>query len=346
MSKPIFDKKNVLVIGGAGFIGSHLCDELIKTSKVICVDNFLTSVERNIDHLLQHPNFEFVRHDINESFALDPRVLGLDKLKATWQGVQEIYFMATPSAHDDIENFPIETMLVNSVGLRNALDLAVANNATFCYVSSDAVYGMPVDKAVRQITESTEGIVRHIDNHGTHAEAQRFGESLVENYRRHKKLEVRVARVFNTYGPRMRLTGSRLVSNFTYRALTQKEIIIYGGSDAVGSYTYVSDIVKGLTKLMEQGTEQPVNLGADVGVRLIDLAHEIINILDSNSEVTVVPDFPDGYRRQLIPNITRAKEELGWFPVTLFGEGLQHTIDDLKASQGLIDVSSWQTNKN
>lgn len=337
MSRPIFDTKNILVIGGAGFIGSHLCDALVKDNKVICLDNFLTGSERNIDHLLQHPNFEFVKHDITQPFVLDPKELGLSKFKAAWQGVQEIYFLASPSAHDDVEQWPIETMMVNSQGVRNALDLAVENEAKFCYVSSDAVYG-ELDSSVKQVTESLEGTVRHLSEHAARAEGQRFGEALVEQYRRHKKLDVRVARVFNTYGPRMRLNSARLVANFTYKALNNDEIVIYGGSDAVGSYTYIDDMIKALITLMEQGDEQPVNLGSDIPIRLVDLAHEIIKMVETSSEVTVIPHFPDGYTKQLVPNIARAKDVLGWFPVTLFEHGLRETLDDLKASRGLIDI--------
>lgn len=337
MSRPIFDTKNVLVIGGAGFIGSHLCDALIKNAKVICLDNFLTGSERNIDHLLANPNFEFIKHDINKPFKLDPQELGLTKFKAAWQGVQEIYFMASPSANSDVEKFPIETMMVNSVGLKNALDLAVENEATFCYISSDAVYGeVPADK-MKRVTEDVEGVVHHIDPHSARSVGQRFGEALVEQYRRHKKIDVRIARVFNTYGPRMRLNSSRLIANFTYHALNNEEIHIYGGADALGSYTYIDDMIKGLMRLMDQGDEAPVNLGSDAPIKLVDLAEAIIAQLQTSSAVTVNDDAPENYELPIIPDISRAKDKLGWFPVTLFDNGLEQTVDDLKASRGLID---------
>jgi nucleoside-diphosphate-sugar epimerase len=337
MARPIFDTKNVLVIGGAGFIGSHLCDSLIKDNKVICLDNFLTGSERNIDHLLANPNFEFIKHDINKPFKLDPEELGLTKFKAAWQGVQEIYFLASPSANSDVDKYPIETMMVNSVGLKNALDLAVENEATFCYVSSDAVYGSVPEDKMKRVSENIEGIVQHIDAHSARSVGQRFGEALVEQYRRHKKLEVRIARVFNTYGPRMRLLSSRLIANFTYHALNNEEIHIYGGADSLGSYTYIDDMIKGLMKLMEQGDENPVNLGSDAPVKLVHLAEAIIGQLQTTSEVTVNADKPDNYELPIIPDISLAKDKLGWFPVTLFENGLRQTVDDLKASRGLID---------
>lgn len=337
MPRPIFDKKNVLVIGGAGFVGSHLCDTLVKDNKVICLDNFLTGSERNIDHLLSNPNFEFVKHDITQPFKLDPDELGLTKFKAAWQGVQEVFFLASPSADSDVSKYPVETMMVNSVGLRNALDLAVENEATFCYISSDAVYGSLSDGETKRVSESAEGIVHHIDAHSARSVGQRFGEALVEQYRRHKKLDIRIARVFNTYGPRMRLMSSRLIANFTYHALNNEEIHIYGGADALGSYTYIDDMIKGLVKVMEQGDDAPVNLGSDAPVKLVDLAEAIIGQIETSSEVTVTADVPEGYEKPLVPDISLAKDKLGWFPVTLFDNGLQQTVDDLKASRNLID---------
>lgn len=339
MSRPIFDAKNILVIGGAGFIGSHLCDALVKENKVICLDNFLTGSEKNIDHLLANPNFEFVKHDITKPFKLDPNEMGLTKFKAAWQGVQEIYFLASPSANSDIEKYPIETMMVNSVGLHNALELAVENEATFLYASSDAVYGTVPDD-VKFVEEKMQGRVEHIDEHNARSVGQRFGEALVEQYKRHKKLDVRIARVFNTYGPRMRLTSSRLIPNFTYSALNNQEIKIYGGVNATGSYTYIDDMIKGLLRLMEQGDSEPMNLGSDAPVRLIDLAEEIIRLLETSSEVTAIDEYPAGHEKHLIPNIKKAKENLGWFPVTLFENGLTQTVDDLKASRDLIDINS------
>ena len=161
MAKPIFEKKNILVIGGAGFIGSHLCDELVRDQKVICLDNFLTGSEHNIDHLLQNPNFEFVRQDIASPLGLTERESGLEKFKVAWQGVQEIYYLASPAAHGDVEQYPIETLVANSVGLSNALVLAHQNDAKLLYASSDAIYGEPVDHGLR-VGEDTLGIVDHL----------------------------------------------------------------------------------------------------------------------------------------------------------------------------------------
>ncbi|MFA5954729.1 MAG: NAD-dependent epimerase/dehydratase family protein [Patescibacteria group bacterium] len=339
MAKTIFEKKNVLVIGGAGFIGSHLCDELVKTSKVICLDNFLTGSEQNIDHLLENPDFAFIRHDITEPFSLSGEERALQKFKAAWQGVQEVYFLASPSSRSDVERFPIETMMVNSVGLRYALDLAKESKAIFCYVSSDATYGQVVNGSGR-VSESAEGIVPHIDNYSAFAVAQRFGEALVESYRRNYGLNVRIARVFSSYGPRMRLDDSNVVTEFLQNIFKGKEVIIYGGSEAVGSFCYVSDTVKGLIRLMSAGDEQPVNIGSDQALQLTELARMMMTLVEEEVRIMVRPDYPDGYHPRLIPNITRAKENLSWFPVTLLKDGLAKTVEDLKAGRGLVKLGA------
>lgn len=337
MAKPIFEKKNILVVGGAGFVGSHLCDELVREHKVICVDNFLTGSERNIDHLLQDPNFEFVRHDITKPLELAEREAGLEKFKVAWQGVQEIYYLASPTAHTDIAQYPIETLLSNSVGLAQVLALAEQNQAKVLYVSSDAIYGEPLEHGQR-VSEGEQGVVNHLDERSPYSEGKRFGEALVMGYHRKVGLQVRIARLFNTYGPRMRLTDSRLVVEFFRAAEEGKDLVVYGGADAIGSYCYVTDAVKALIRLMEQGSEQPVNIGQDQEMKLVDMANAIITHVGSSSKVSIVSDFPSGYRHQLIPDIRRAKEEFGWFPITLLDEGLKHTIDYLKASKDLIGV--------
>src|SRR3989338_8723574 len=200
-TKPIFDKKNILVVGGAGFIGSHLCDELVREHKVICLDNFITGSEHNIDHLLMNQNFEFVKQDIAESLALTNKEEGLEKFKVAWQGIQEIYYLASPTAEGDFQKYPIETLLANSVGLYHALELAKSNQAKLLFVSSDLIYGEPTNNDWRM------------------SEGKRFGEALVISYHRTYSLDVRIARVFNTYGPRMKLTDTRMVAAFTRRAL-------------------------------------------------------------------------------------------------------------------------------
>lgn len=333
-----FEKQNVMVVGGAGFIGSHLCDALVKDHRVICVDNFLTGAEANIDHLLQNPNFEFVRHDIVEPLQLMDKEKGLEKFRVGWQGVQEIYYLASPTSEVDVKKYTTETLLVNSVGLHNVLEIARANEAKFLYASSDLVYGGA--QRGSNIKEDEYGVLDFLkDERGHHTEAKRFGESLVTAYQKYRKLNIRIARIFNTFGPRMKLSDSRLIVDFTRRALNDETIAIYGGAKAEGSYCYISDMVKGLIKFMDEGESLPVNFGQDHGVLLVELAQKIIELTGSNSRIEIVDTMPEGYYPQLVPDISKAKEILNWFPVVLLEEGLSHTIEDLKAARGLVDTT-------
>lgn len=326
-----------MVVGGAGFIGSHLCDELVREHKVICVDNFVTGDERNIDHLLQNPNFAFVRHDITAPLPLEGQGADVERFKVAWQGVQEIYYAASPTTENDIERLPVETLLANSLGLYHALELARANKATFCFASSDSVYGTPPDGNWR-FNEQSMGTVDPLGSRSQYVEGKRFGEALVMAYHRRYGLSVRIARIFNTYGPRLRLEDARLVPLFVRAALANEPVIVYGGESAMGAYCYVGDIVKGLVLLMSQGDERPVNLGAETPEPIVDMAKEIIAQVGSISNIEMAEDLPGGYHPQPIPDITRAREVLGWFPVVRLNEGLTHTVEYLKASRGLIDI--------
>jgi nucleoside-diphosphate-sugar epimerase len=338
MAKPIFEKKNILVVGGAGFIGSHLCEELLRTAKVICLDNLLTSSESNIDHLLQDPNFEFVKHDIAEPISLMNKEEGLEKFKVTWQGVQEIYYLASPTAHGDVIKYPTETLRANSIGVVNMLELARQNEARFLFVSSDAVYGQPLDGS-QTVAESAKGWIDHIGDKSPYAEGKIFGETLTVNYQRAYNLETRIARVFNTYGPKMRLEDTRLIVEMIRQALDNQPINIYGGEKAMSSYCYVTDVVKALIRLMEQGNEQPMNIGHDATTPMVDLAKMIIDLTGSASTLNIISDYPEPYRQPLLPDISVAKDKLGWFPITLPEEGLKNTVEYLRASKDLIGVN-------
>ena len=319
-------------------MGSHLCGYLInKNEKVICLDNLLTSSESNIDHMLQDPNFEFVKHDVAEPLSLVAREEGLEKFKVAWQGVQEIYYLASPTAHGDIIKFPTETLRANSIGVVNMLELARQNGAKFLFVSSDVIYGKP-QEGKQTVAENYLGWVDHIDDKSPYTEGKRFGETLVTAYKRTYKLDTRIARVFNSYGPRMRLDDTRLIVEMVKQALENKPINIYGGEDSLSSYCYVMDIVKGLVRLMDQNITDPINIGHDSTVKVVDLARSIIGLTGSTSTLNIVPDYPAPYQKPLLPDITKAKDQLGWFPITLLDDGLKHTIDYLRASKGLIDL--------
>lgn len=332
---PIFDKKNILVFGGAGFIGSHLCDELIKDHKVICVDNFITGKEKNIEHLLANPDFEFIKHDITKTLDLE-KLPELKKFKVEYQGVQEIYYLASPTSPKFYNLYSIETLLANSLGVKNALDLAAKYNAKFLFTSSSAIYGEPNEEKT-VFREDYYGYFNPVGPRSCYAEAKRFGEALTINYRNKFNLDCKIVRIFNTYGPRLQLDDGRLIPEMTRQALNNEDIIIYGDEGSFGSYCYISDLVKGILKMMGSTESGPINLGSEWENNLADLGQKIIALTNSQSKI-VYQNLPPTLTRQGIADISIAKEKLGWFPVVLIDEGLRETVEYLKASKDLLEA--------
>jgi len=332
--KPIFEKKNILVIGGAGFIGSHLCDELIKDNKVICLDNFSSGDERNIDHLLQHPDFEFVRHDIVEPIVLE-ELPELKKFRVEFQGIQEIYDLAVPTAPKDFEKNIVATALANSVGMRNGLDLAVKYKAKFLFTSSSVVYG-PRRAATPFFKESELGQVDQLSPRACYDEGKRFAETLVQTYAQAYGLDAKIVRLFRTYGPRMPLNVGHMLPDFVYHALENNNLVIYGDETFSSAFCHVNDIVQGIVKTMRSGEAGPLNLGSDVEYRIVDVANKVIAMTESKSKI--VFDKPLLFMTPLgLPDISLAKERLGWFPIVLLEEGIRGTVDFFKAHKSLID---------
>jgi len=334
MSKTaIFDKKNILIIGGAGFVGSHLCDELVKTAKVVCLDNFLTGDEDNISHLYQDPNFEFINHDIVEPIALEERP-ALANFKVEFQGIQEIYFLASPTSPKAYNANPIKTLLINSIGLKNALDMAVKYKAKLLYGSSPAVYG---DKAGTDlIKEDFVGAVDHLGVRARYAEAVRFGETLVDNYRQKHDLDTKILRISNCYGPRMSLEDGRMIPEMIKSAVSNKPITIYGDEKSQGAYFYILDLVKILTNMMDSAEAGPLNAGSDWKVKMSEVAEKIVQISSSKSAIEYKP-LESTMASQIYVNVASAKEKLGWFPIVLLDEGLKNTIDYLSAQRGVLE---------
>lgn len=336
MSKrAIFDKKNVLVVGGAGFIGSHLCDRLVENSKVICLDNFSTGDERNIDHLLQDPNFEFIKHDITEPIALE-KLPELQKFKIEFQGLQEIYNLACPTSPKDFEKNKIATILASSYGLKNALDLAVSYQAKIMHFSSSVVYGPRYDGRDK-IKESDIGQVDFLSPRSSYDEGKRFAETMIENYRQVYGLDSRVIRLFRVYGPRMKLNEGNLIPDFINSALENSVLVIPGDKNFSTSLCYVSDCLDACLKLMDSNILEPVNIGSDVDANLAKVCQTIIKILNSKSKI----EYADKHlfiSELGLPDITKAREELGWMPIVTLENGLKKTIDDLRASKGLKRV--------
>ncbi len=335
MKRAIFEKKNILITGGAGFIGSHLCDELVKEAKVICVDDFSTGDEKNIDHLLANPNFRFIRHDITEPLNLE-NFSELDEFKIAFQGIQEIYHLACPTSPKKFEDHRKAILLANSYGVRNALEIAVKYNAKFLHVSSSVVYG-PRRPDNPRVREDDPGIVSPISERSCYDEGKRYAETMVANYRAIHKLDTKIARVFRVYGPRMSLKQGHMLPDFVDAALDNKDLVIYGDENFSSSFCYVSDIIDGLVKLMASGLPGPINFGSDVDVPIVQVAQKIIDIIGSKSKIRFEGELL--FMTPLcLPDITEARIELGWIPVVTLDSGLRKTIDDLRATKGLKTV--------
>ncbi|MBU0722203.1 GDP-mannose 4,6-dehydratase [Patescibacteria group bacterium] len=333
--RAIFNKKNVLVTGGAGFIGSHLCDRLIENSKVICLDNFSTGDERNIDHLLSDPNFEFIKHDITQPIDLE-KLSELQKFKIEFQGIQEIYNLACPTSPKDFDKNKIPTILALSYGLKNVLDLAIRYHAKIAHFSSSVVYGPRLDGLTR-IKESEIGKIDFLSSRSSYDEGKRFAETMVENYRQVYNIDAKVIRLFRIYGPRMKLNEGNLIPDFVNSALENTDLIIPGDENFSSSLCYISDCIDACLKLMESNVLGPINIGSDVDMNLLKICDIIIKILNSKSKVTYA-DKHLFISELCLPDITKAREELGWMPIVTLENGLKKTIDDLRASKGLKTV--------
>lgn len=328
----IFNKKNVLVIGGAGFIGSHLCDELVRTSKVICVDNYASGSVDNISHLLQNEDFIFLRQDICEPLDLST-FPELEIFQVEFQGIQEIYYLASPTLKIGFENQLLDTARTNSVGVIKALELAKQYSASLLFASSHSIYGDPLD-GQQSFTEDYWGFVDHLSDRAAYNEGKRFAETLVHSYHQQFKLDTKIARIFNTYGPRMKLNSGRMIPDFVRAAIDKQDLVIYGDGSSRDTYCYVSDMVQGLMALMRSTVNTPVNLGNPDAHPIMDIANKVIKYVDTTSNVVFENDIL-GLKDPAFPDITYARQMLGWFPVTDIETGLKNTIDDMLGSRVL-----------
>ncbi len=302
----------VVVAGGAGFLGSHLCDRLVaRGDRVVCVDNFVTGSARNVEHLVGDDAFELVEHDITRPWDLDG-------------DVDVVMNLASPASPKDYYALPIETLDVGSIGTRNLLELARTNSARFFMASTSEVYG---DPAVHPQTEEYWGNVNPIGPRSMYDEAKRFSEALTFAYHRTHGVDIRVVRIFNTYGPRMQPDDGRVVSNFITQALRDEPLTIYGDGSQTRSFCYVEDLIRGLVSLMESDVHMPVNIGNPEEMTLLELAQAVIEVTESRSQIIheALP-IDDPQVRQ--PDITRARELLAWEPKVGLHEGLRRTIDE------------------
>ena len=331
MPNPIFEKKNVVVTGGAGFIGVQLCERLLKEAKVICIDDFSNSRPENISHLLQYSDFEFINHDVNKPLDLE-KIDELDKFKVKFQGIQEIYHLACPTSPKKFEQLRVANLVSNSVAVMNTLDIAVKYRAQYVFTSSVVVYGDDVDRR-NTIKEGDIGAVNQLSARACYDEGKRFAETCIATYKMVYGIDAKIARVFTTYGPHMPLFEGQLIPDFILNALEGKDLEIYGDENFATSLCYVSDIVDGLVRLMSTGPDiSVVNLGGETAYKYKDVAEMIISMTGSTSQITYQPPLLF-LSRKGTPDIAYAKEALGWFPLVRLEDGLQKTIDFVTANK-------------
>ncbi len=329
------EKKNVLVTGGAGFIGSHLCEKLLSEgNRVICIDNFSSSHELNINGLLQSPDFQFLRLDVNEPIDLEV-FSELQHFQIKFHGLQEIYHLACPTSIKKFDAFKMQTLLANSLGNRNVLDLAVRYRAKVLLSSSSVIYG-PRGTNSTMLSEDVEGTVNHLSPRGCYDEGKRFSETMFETYAQVHNIEIKIARIFRTYGPRMPLFDGHLIPDFILSAIDNKPVVVNGDETFSTSLLYVNDCVDGLKRLMASGPDvKTINLGSDVDIKIAEVAKRIIDMVGSTSEVRFEP--PLAFLSSLgLPSIAKAKEALGWLPLVRLEDGLKKTIEYVKANKILL----------
>lgn len=312
-----------LVAGGAGFIGSHLCDRLVGSgSRVVCIDNLITGRLANIDHLLENPLFTFIEHDVSEVLPPLPHV-------------DEIYHLASPASPPTYQRHQVATMRVNSEGTRHLLDLAVRHGARFLYASTSEVYGDPM---VHPQPESYRGNVSTTGPRSMYDEAKRYGEAMTQAYRVECAADTCIVRIFNTYGPRLDPGDGRVVSNFLVQALGGRPLTIYGDGSQTRSFQYVDDLIAGLTSAMASSCSEPINLGNPEEYRVIDLARLVHTVLGIDTGIEFHP-LPGDDPKQRRPDISLAWRELAWKPKVTVLDGLRRTIEHFRRelAQGIVD---------
>jgi UDP-glucuronate decarboxylase len=304
-------QRRILVTGGAGFVGSHLCEKLLaRGAEVLCADNFFTGARRNIEHLVGHPRFELMRHDVTFPLYVE---------------VDEIFNLACPASPVHYQHDPVQTTKTSVHGAINMLGLAKRTRAKILQASTSEVYG---DPAVHPQTEDYWGNVNPIGPRSCYDEGKRCAETLFFDYHRQHQLRIKVARIFNTYGPRMHPNDGRVVSNFVVQALRGADITIYGDGRQTRSFCYVDDLVDGLMRLMDTGDDVtgPINIGNPGEFTMIELAEQVLALTGAKSKLIHKP-LPADDPRQRQPDITRARTILDWEPKTNLKAGLQRTID-------------------
>jgi len=302
--------KTILVTGGAGFIGSHLCKKLLNENhKVICLDNHFTGTLKNIEELENNNNFEFVNHDITKPYYRD--------------NIDEIYNLACPASPIHYQSNPIKTVKTCTIGVINMLGLAKKNKAKILQASTSEVYG---DPEIHPQTEDYNGNVNTLGFRSCYDEGKRCAETLFMDYKREHSLNIRIVRIFNTYGPNMTKNDGRVVSNFITQALDGKDITVYGDGSQTRSFLFINDLINGMIKMMNSDFVGPVNLGNPIELSMKDLATMVIKLTNSSSNI-IYKDLPEDDPKRRKPDISLAKSILDWHPIIDLETGLKKTIN-------------------
>jgi dTDP-glucose 4,6-dehydratase len=304
----------ILITGGAGFIGSHLCEKLIKKgNEVICMDNLITGEKENINNLLSLPNFQFIEYDVSEHISFS-------------EDLDYVLHFASPASPVDYLKYPIQTLKVGALGTHNTLGLAKAKKAKYLLASTSEVYG---DPEVNPQPEGYRGNVNCTSPRGVYDEAKRFAEAMTMAYHRYHKLDTRIARIFNTYGPRMRLNDGRVVPTFISQALKVEPLTVFGNGSQTRSFCYISDMVEGILKLMDSSIHEPINLGNPQEMTILNFAKKMIALTQSKSKIVFKP-LPEDDPKVRKPDISKAKKELNWETKVDLDEGLKITVEHFR----------------
>jgi len=320
----VASKPRALVTGGAGFLGSHLCERLLAESyRVVCMDNLRTGSLENVAHLEDEPDFEYIDHDVTTYIDVPGEL-------------DEIYHFASPASPKDFTRIPIPILKAGALGTHNSLGLALAKGARFMLASSSEVYGDPL---VHPQPEDYWGNVNQVGIRGVYDEAKRYAESITMAYHRHHRLETRIVRIFNTYGPRMRPDDGRMIPNFVSQALSGRPLTIYGDGSQTRSVQYVDDLIEGTFRLMQSSETRPVNIGNPQEHTVREIAEMVIELSGSESELVHEP-LPEDDPKRRCPDIARAREVLDWEPRVPVREGLRKTLEWFAARSNRPEASS------
>jgi len=312
--------QRVLITGGAGFLGSHLCERFIADGyRVVCIDNFITGSPDNIAHLIGNDRFEIIQYDVTNYMHVEGRV-------------DAVLHFASPASPIDYLRYPIQTLKVGSLGTHKALGLAKAKGAKFLLASTSEVYGDPL---VHPQNESYWGNVNPVGIRGVYDEAKRFAEAMTMAYRRFHDVDTRIVRIFNTYGPRMRIEDGRAIPAFVSQALRGEEVTVFGDGSQTRSVCYVDDLVDGIVRLLHSDEQDPVNIGNPDELTMAELATEIIRLTGSSSPIVFRP-LPDDDPKVRKPDITKARTLLHWEPTIQREQGLKRTIEYFREALGLL----------